>query len=236
DEVPSQKEAAEYLKKVALQFPRKKLRVGGHSKGGNLAVYAAAMMPQSIQMDILSVYNHDGPGFRDGMLQKAGYQMILPKVETFVPQSSVIGMLLEHEEAYTVVESTESGFMQHDPYSWSVLGADFVQLEKLTDHSRFLDQTVKLWLDGLDEKQRECFVDTIYEVVTTAPVDAFGEAIVSPKVIFSALQALNDEEEETKRFMGDSVKLLLQAAKRTAAEYANLPGIGKWERRNENEK
>ena len=236
DEVPSQQEAAEYLKKVALRFPRKKLRVGGHSKGGNLAVYAAAMMPQSIQMDILSVYNHDGPGFRDGMLQKAGYQMILPKVETFVPQSSVIGMLLEHEEEYTVVESTESGFMQHDPYSWSVLGADFVQLEKLTDHSRFLDQTVKLWLDGLDEKQRECFVDTIYEVVTTAPVDAFGEAIVSPKVIFSALQALNDEEEETKRFMGDSVKLLLQAAKRTAAEYANLPGIGKWERRNENEK
>ena len=236
DTIPAQQEALEYLKKVSAQFPKKKLRTGGHSKGGNLAVYAAAMVPHAIQMSILSVYNHDGPGFRENMLQRAGYQMILPRVATFVPQSSVIGMLLEHEEEFTVIQSTESGFMQHDPYSWEVLGADFVRLESLTDHSRFLDKTVKLWLDGLEEKQRECFVDTIYEAVTTAPVDAFGEVAVSPKVVFNALQALTEEDEETKKLMGDSVKLLLQAAKQTAAEYAKVPVLGKWERRNENEK
>ena len=194
------------------------------------------MVPHAIQLGILSVYNHDGPGFRESMLQRAGYQAILPKVETFVPQSSVIGMLLEHEEAYTVVQSAENGILQHDPYSWEVLGADFVRLENLTDHSRFLDRTVKRWLNGLDEKQRECFVDTIYEVVAMAPVDAFGEAIVSPKVVLNALQAFSEEEEETKKFMGDSVKLLLQAARKTAAEYASLPRLGRWERRNENEK
>ena len=236
DEVPAQQEALEYLQTVSAQFPKKKLRIGGHSKGGNLAVYAAAMVPHGVQMSILSVYNHDGPGFRENMLQRAGYQLILPRVATFVPQSSVIGMLMEHEEEFTVVQSTQTGILQHDPYSWEVLGADFVRLENLTEHSLFLDKTVKLWLNGLNEKQRECFIDTIYEAVTMVPVDAFGEALVSPKVVFNALQALSDEDEVTKKLMGDSVKLLLQAGKQAASEYAKLPKLGKWERRNENEK
>ena len=95
---------------------------------------------------------------------------------------------------------------------------------------------MKLWLDGLNEEQRECFVDTVYAVVTMAPVDAFGEAAVSPKVVLDALTAMKEEDEETRKFMLDSVKLLLQAAKTTLAEYASLPRLGKWERGNQNEK
>lgn len=235
DAVPAQLEAESYLRQAAARFSLR-LRLGGHSKGGNLAVYAAAMCPKEIQARILSVYNHDGPGFREKMLRREGYRAILPRVHTFLPQSSVIGMLLEHEEAYMVVQSGESGFMQHDPYSWEVLGPGFVRLESLTEQSRFLDKTVKLWLDGLNEEQRECFVDTVYAVVTMAPVDAFGEAAVSPKVVLDALTAMKEEDEETRKFMLDSVKLLLQAAKTTLAEYASLPRMGKWERGNQNEK
>lgn len=235
DAVPSQWDAEEYLQTAADRFPNM-LRVGGHSKGGNLAVYAAATCPEEVQNRILSVYNHDGPGFRENMLQSVGYQRILPRVQTFVPQSSIIGMLLEHEEEYTVVQSDQSGILQHDPYSWEVLGPDFIRLEKRTEQSEFLDKTVKRWLDHVDEAKRASFIDTVYAVLTTAPVDDYGKAIVSLKAVLTALQALIGEDEETKKGMSDSMKLLLQAAGKTAAEYANLPRLGKGERGKQNEK
>ena len=232
DMVPSQQEAGIYLCRAAEHF-KGKLRVGGHSKGGNLAVFAAAMCPEKVQERIVAVYNHDGPGFREGMLQREGYRAILPRVQTFVPQSSVIGMLLEHEEEYVIIRSSQKGIMQHDPYSWEILGKDFVRLEALTEKSRLLDRTVKAWLNDLPEEQREKFVDTVYEGISILPVDAFGEIQISPKIALQALRTWGDEEEETKKIIGDSLKLLLQAAIETAREYTTLPKLGNWERRNE---
>lgn len=235
DMVPSQQEAGIYLCRVAEHF-KGRLRVGGHSKGGNLAVFAAAMCPPTVQERIVAVYNHDGPGFREGMLQRVGYRAILPRLQTFVPQSSVIGMLLEHEEEYVVIRSSQKGIMQHDPYSWEILGKGFVQLEALSEESRLLDRTVKAWLNDLPEEQREKFVDAVYEGISILPTDAFGEIQLSPKIALQALRTWGDEEEETKKIIGDSLKLLLLAAMETAREYTTLPRLGNWERRNENEK
>lgn len=235
DMVPSQQEAGIYLCRVAEHFSGK-LRVGGHSKGGNLAVFAAAMCPAEVQARIVAVYNHDGPGFREGMLQREGYRAMLPRMQTFVPQSSVIGMLLEHEEEYVVIRSNQKGLMQHDPYSWEIIGKDFVRLEALSEKSRLLDRTVKTWLNDLPEKQREKFVETVYEYISILPVDTFGEIQISPKIALQALRTWGDEEEETKKIIGDSLKLLLLATMETAREYTALPRLGNWERRNENEK
>lgn len=235
DMVPAQRDAGIYLCQVAEQFSEK-LRVGGHSKGGNLAVFASAMCPKDVQERIVAVYNHDGPGFREGMLRREGYRTILPRVQTFVPQSSVIGMLLEHEEGYTVVQSSQKGIMQHDPYSWEIIGKDFVRLEELSEESRLLDKTVKAWLNDLTEEQREKFVDTVYEGISILPTDAFGEIQISPKGALQALRVWSDENEEAKKVIGDSLKLLLQAARKTAEEYTTLSRLGNWERRNENEK
>ncbi|MGN0136192.1 Mbeg1-like protein [Anaerotignum sp.] len=232
DTVPAQQEAGIYLCQVAEHFGGK-LRVGGHSKGGNLAVFAAAMCPAEVQARIVAVYNHDGPGFREGMLRRKGYRAILPSVQTFVPQSSVIGMLLEHEEEYIVIRSSQKGIMQHDPYSWEIIGKDFVRLEALTEESRLLDKTVKAWLNDLSEEQRQKFVDAVYEGISILPVDEFGEIQLSPKIALQALRTWGDEEEETKKIIGDSLKLLLQAAMETAREYTTLPKLGTWERRNE---
>ena len=234
DTVPAQQDAGIYLCQAAEHFGGK-LRVGGHSKGGNLAVFAAAMCPKDVQERIVAVYNHDGPGFREGMLQREGYRAILPRVQTFVPRSSVIGMLLEHEEEYTVIQSSQKGIMQHDPYSWEIIGKDFVRLEALSEESRLLDKTVKAWLNGLPEEQREKFVDTVYEGISVLPMDEFGEIQISPKGALQALRAWGDEDVETKKLIGDSLKLLIQAARKTVEEYT-LPKLGNWERRNENEK
>ena len=224
DDVPAQLDAVAYLIHVAEAFPHMKLRVCGHSKGGNLAVYGAAMCPKEVQERICVIYNHDGPGFRETMLVREGYQNILPRMKTFLPQFSVVGMLLEQKGERIVIRSNEKGIMQHEPYSWEMIGADFVKQKELTEKSYFLDSTVTRWMDGLTEEQRESFIDTIYEAVAAAPVDHFGEAAVSPKMIISTLQILHAEDEGTK-IISSGFRMLFDAARKTADEFANRSGM-----------
>ena len=220
DDVPAQLDAVEYLIRVAEAFPHMNLRVCGHSKGGNLAVYGAAMCPKEVQERICVVYNHDGPGFREPMLEREGYQNILPRMKTFLPQFSVVGLLLEQKGEEIIIRSNAKGIMQHEPYSWEMIGADFVKQEGLTEKSYFLDSTVSRWMGGLTEEQRESFIDAIYAAVAAAPVDHFGEAVVSPKMIISTLQALHAEDMGTK-IISSGFRMLFDAARKTAGEFAS---------------
>lgn len=230
DDVPAQQDAAAYLTRAAETFPDMGLRVSGHSKGGNLAVYAAAMCPGEVQERIRVVYNHDGPGFRETVLGREGYQNILPRMKTFLPQFSVVGLLLEQKGEGIVIRSSESGILQHEPYSWEMLGADFVKQNSLMEKSYFLDNTVTRWMNGLTEQQRELFIDAIYEAVAATPVDDFGEANISPKMIISTLQALHAEDEGTK-IISSGFKMLLDAARKTADEFVNRPRTDEGEKR-----
>ena len=119
--IPAQRLAQSYVRDAALEYPRP-MHLCGHSKGGNLAVFAAARSSPMIQEHIVSVYNNDGPGFTEYLMGDPGYLAIVPKIRTFVPQSSVIGMLLGHEEPYTVIQSKSIGLLQHDLYTWDVMG------------------------------------------------------------------------------------------------------------------
>lgn len=106
--VPAQTDAVAYLENVAKQYQNKKIRVGGHSKGGNLAVYAAAFVNPEVQKKIINVYNNDGPGFCDKVINSESYQNILNKVHTYIPQTSIIGRLLNHQEKTTILKSTRN--------------------------------------------------------------------------------------------------------------------------------
>ena len=162
--VPSQLEAVSYLEKVAEKV-RGKLRLGGHSKGGNLAVYAAVQCKEEIQERIIEIYNNDGPGFSKEMLISEPYNRVRERIWTIVPQTSVVGMLLEHEEEYLVTKSSQSGIMQHDPLSWEVLGAKFVYLDDVKKNSRILDRTLKNWINKMTREQREEFVMVLFHVI-----------------------------------------------------------------------
>ena len=115
--IASQISAKEYLENIAKEYPDKKIRVGGHSKGGNIAIYASAFAENTIKDRIINVYNNDGPGFCEDVIQTKEYQEIIPKTNTYIPQSSIIGRLMNHKEEYTIVESTQKGIMQHDLYT-----------------------------------------------------------------------------------------------------------------------
>ena len=131
DSVPCQLEGKEYLTKIAKKYPDKKIRIGGHSKGGNVAVYSAITAPKEIQDRIIKVYNYDGPGLSKDTIKKYLASSIIRKIQTYMPQDSVIGRILNHQERCQVVFSIEKGLYQHDIYSWQVMRDDIIKAEKL---------------------------------------------------------------------------------------------------------
>lgn len=210
--VPSQVEAVEYLDQVASSF-RGKLRVGGHSKGGNLAMYASAFCKKAVQKRILAVFNNDGPGFDASLIAMDEYQRIQDRVYSFIPQSSVIGMMLEHSEQFTVIESSQTGLLQHDPYSWSIQGPDFVRLDRVTNTSVFVDQTLKDWVHNIDVEQREKFIDSLYEIISATEVNDLSELshnwLKHAKAL--ALTLLNTDE-DTRKQVQETLSVLFKVA------------------------
>ncbi len=172
--VVSQKDAVKYLDDVAKEYPNM-IRVGGHSKGGNLAVYAATFANDYIKSRIIAIYNNDGPGFNDEIVETEEYKNMIERVTTYIPQDSIIGRLLTHKEKYTVVKSTQGGVMQHDVYSWQILGKEFEYLKEVTNGSKFIDKSIKDWLEQTDVEKREQFIDIIFEIINSANKESFGE-------------------------------------------------------------
>lgn len=222
DVIPGQEAAREYLERIAEICPGK-LYIAGHSKGGNLAVYAAIRCQDNIRDRIQAIYNYDGPGFRQKILEDPGYREIVGRVHTFVPQSSVVGMLLEHEEPYTVVHSTKEGLLQHEPYSWETLGNGFTELRQVTEGSLIIDETIKNWLASLSVTEREAFVDALYELFRSSGIKYVGE-IVEPKYIYAIMKRLGREDEETKQMLVRTLLKLVLAAGNQGMVYLGMAG------------
>ena len=221
--VPAQRCAVAYLEQVG---PVEKLYIGGHSKGGNLAVFAATYCCSEIQACIQAVYNHDGPGFDARVLTSGGYLAVRDRTHTFVPQSSVVGMLLEHEENYTVVHSVQRGFMQHDPYSWEVLGTDFVRLDTVTNGSRFMDRSLNAWAKEMDVSQREQLFDILYRVLMATnaeKVTELSEGWLKNAVVI--LRSFNNIDEESRQFVFRMLSLLLQSARDNVSLFLPKPPV-----------
>ena len=204
--VPAQIEAAKYLERAAAAFDGD-IYVGGHSKGGNLAVYAATKVSPAIQARIKTVYNNDGPGFSPDFIRGADYLRITEKIRMLVPQSSVVGLLLEHGTPYEVVKSSEAGLWQHYSLSWEVLGSKFIYLNELTHESVRIDQTIKSWLASMDMKDREAFVNVIYETLVATNAATLTD-ITSDKL--KLVKAWNTLDEDSRAIVIKTVKLLFK--------------------------
>lgn len=213
--VPSQRMAVAYVRDVEEEYTRP-MRLGGHSKGGNLAVFAAARSSPVRQKRILEVYNNDGPGFTDYMMGDPGYLAMVPRIRTYIPQSSVIGMLLEHEEPYTVVRSKNVGILQHDPYSWEVMGNGLVTVQEVTYSSQFMDATIKAWFAEMSDQERGQLVDVMFSLLGTSGVDKAAD-IFHPKNLRIYLKTLSNDE-NLRRVLSKEFQGLIEAAKKTHAQ------------------
>ena len=210
--VPAQIEAKNYLEKIANKY-NNPIRIGGHSKGGNLAVYSAAFCSSNIQDRIINIYNNDGPGFHDSIINSPGYKNILNKITTYMPQTSIIGRFLDHQENMVILKSTQTGIMQHDLYSWQLVGKKFTR-DELTNSSEFIDQTITNWLKEVKPEQREKFVDIFFEILNTTEVKTLSE--FSNKKFTNAITMLKtykNIDEESKEIMMKTLNEFLKIAK-----------------------
>lgn len=195
--VPGQLRSVEYLNRAAGSFDGM-LCVGGHSKGGNFAVYAAMNCSSEVQERIWKIYNHDGPGFRPEIRDEGKYERIAGRVVKIIPHSSLVGMLLEsHAEGYMVVESKSFGLLQHNPYTWLVREDQFVQADGIYKSSRLRDEALNEWILSLDEEHIRSFVDTLYEVVAASQaqtvLDFGADWKKSMAAVITAYKELDEE-------------------------------------------
>jgi len=195
DEIPGQRHAREYLAYVASMFDGK-IRVGGHSKGGNLAVYAAAKSEPDVQKRIVRVYNNDGPGFSEKFLGSEGYQTIKPKVLKLIPQESVVGLLLTNDEHFSVVQSAKSGVLQHNSFLWEVRGRHFVRRRELVKKSVELSRTVNSWINDKDEDTRKQIIEAVYEMLTAADAKTLTDISNNKAAMLKAMKKIDPQKRE----------------------------------------
>ena len=221
DEVHAQKQAVIYVNKICPNLSGK-FYFGGHSKGGNLAVYAAIHADEKVRDGIVAIYNNDGPGFLPNTIQSEEYQSMLEKITTMIPKSSVVGMLLEHEEEYKVVNSNETGIMQHDAFSWEVKGTGFVYEECLTKNSLILNSTVRAWLGQLSVEERKFFVKVLFDIIKGTGAKTIGE--LSKEKLLAAnvmIKAYKNMDELTQSHLKKTIELFFVESQKTLRNSIN---------------
>jgi Protein of unknown function (DUF2974). len=196
DVVPAQRSAVEYLELVMSHLPGV-FYLGGHSKGGNLAVFAGANISSEMQPSILLMYNNDGPGFQRAVIESPGYQRVANKILTFLPKSSVVGMLLNQSGHYHVVDSDETGFMQHNAFSWEVIGRTFVYQEGLSTASLKFNSALREWLDTVSLEEREDFVTVLFTILEATGArtlkDFTQDKLTNAKAMIATFKQLEPE-------------------------------------------
>lgn len=170
----SEEAAVVYLNYVA-SLCQGKIRIGGHSKGGNLAVYAAAMCEPENQEKILTIYDNDGPGFINDFLKSDEFLRIKLRVERLIPEGSIIGMLLDHAVQPKYIASSQVGVRQHDGFTWQVLGADFVYKKRLNKRAVLLNETLDSWIHNMDDEKRNEVIDSFFSVMEVTGASTLTE-------------------------------------------------------------
>lgn len=176
--VPAQVSAADYLRRVAELWDGP-IILTGHSKGGNLAVYAAMNAPDEIRDRIRTIYSLDGPGFPPDVVHGYEYSTVKDRIVKIVPDSSIIGMILETPERCTVVESDAEGVMQHFAFSWQMHGGEFVQVDDLAHSSKLFNESLNKWMANLSQEQREHAVDALFAVLEASGANNIADMMAA---------------------------------------------------------
>jgi hypothetical protein len=197
DTVPGQLKAVSYLETILKR--NLAVRVGGHSKGGNLSVYAAAFSDKKYSDRILEVFSNDGPGFREHVFNSDEIKQILPKVTSIIPKDSIVGTLLENAYHTIICDSNAYGLEQHDLFSWQVSGKKLVTVDSIGNWSKIFSSTLKEWLSEISDPDRKDFVmivfTSVYEL-TGSKVDSFPDIKILKKKMEGHLSDFPKEKQK----------------------------------------
>lgn len=221
--IPSQKDAAKYLADM-LRAERGMFYVGGHSKGGNLAVYAASALSEEDSKRIRTIFDHDGPGFREGFFETPGYMRISDLVQKTVPHDALVGLLLTHTDRLRIVKSRKVLLGQHNPFAWEA--EDFRSFHILTSLSPIslrAESALRNWLMGMSRKRRKRFVFVLFQVIGASGVwkvpDLFRTPIRTFRKMRRAYRALPKDDRQLIRKWGSILlKIRLRIVRKERAK------------------
>lgn len=182
---------------------------GGHSKGGNVAIYAAAKLEEGAQNRILTVYNFDGPGFHQNFLDSDGYIRIMNKCVTFVPETSYFGLVFNRKEKCFVVKSRAIGIFQHDQNKWLMDGKGLIVTDRITRQSELARETIYTSLVLLTKSDLKNFADTVYEILVA---DGHTETrdVINAKQLLKIVKRYRALDEERKAFIRKVVRTVIE--------------------------
>lgn len=210
--VPAQRMAADYICAVAKLWPGDMI-LTGHSKGGNSAVYAAMNAPAKIRKRITAVYSLDGPGFPEHVVTSEPYLSTVSKVHKIVPDSSIIGMVLETPEPCVVVKADCEGLMQHFAFAWQVDGDAFVRVDDIAPSSHEFNSSFNRWMTSLSREEREHAVDALFQVIHASGATTFSGLIASmPLSLPSMIGAIVGLTPDERKHLMEAMRMLAAAA------------------------
>ncbi len=196
------------------QHSFEKIRVGGHSKGGNFAVFASAFCHEEIRKNIIEIYSHDGPGFIKQVTDSREYENVIPKVCSIMPEGSMIGVLLSNRIARKFIKSSGKGAMQHDALTWQVERNHFVQSESRTIGSVFFDETMQKWLSKISDEEKKDFTDAFFLVLESTGMTTYSEIVKNKmKAISEMHKAVKEMPRERQQEFNEILKLFLKTGR-----------------------
>lgn len=221
DETGSQRLARRYLGEVAGHLPRR-LHVGGHSKGGNLALYAALTCPDTLLERVERIWALDAPGFKPGRFAAGDYDRVRDRAVRLAPQDSIVGALLEDAVPIQTVRSFAFGPQQHSVFTWEVSGDDFERLERPSDFSLGVAAVTSEWIAGMDIAERRRAVDALFAAARASGAKSAGELLAggteSLRLVREAASKVDDGTREVlNRAIGELVRITARHAGEDAA-------------------
>lgn len=172
--VSAQKKAVEYLDEILSQT-RKKVYVGGHSKGGNLAMYASLFCKDYDK--IVQIYNNDGPGFTESVLKTENYQKRKEKMITYIPKASIVGNLLNLDTKTLIIKSSAIGILQHNLYSWLVNNTSFVYVRELDEETKKISIKLNNIIEHIPKEKKKKIIAFVYDCLESLNIYDLEELV-----------------------------------------------------------
>ena len=216
DCLPSQSDAVIYLTDTASALSGD-IYVCGHSKGGNLAMYSSAFSAPEVRERIREIRNLDGPGFKSRITDSEGYKSVVERMRTFIPQGSIVGMILEHPERTTVVRSRARGTGQHDIYSWEISRDGFAEADSLSNQSILANKALNEWVEKMSDEKRMKLTDGIYSLIENSEIKTLEE-LFEARNLFAIMRKYGRLDDETKELVSETGRIFMDAVRRGRKE------------------
>ena len=199
----AQRAAAEYLaQELSLAAAAgRRVRVGGHSKGGNLAAYAATNAPVALAGSIERVYSYDGPGTDRSVMPVSCHDVMGERYTRIIPAYSVVGRFFSDDAPAMIVRSSAERSLQHDPLTWQVGPAGFLEADGPDPECLVVAEAFSSWLARLAPKDRRLLTDELFDALAAGGAERFEDVLASPAAAQKVLAALGGIDARTRDMM-----------------------------------